>query len=60
MREAFDRSLVLLHQVVEIFGVAHDDGRLVDLVVVRDRGGVAATLINGDLLGQPLVANRLA
>ena len=51
MREAFDRSMVLLHEVVKIFGVANDNGRLVDLVVVLDRGGVAATLINRDLFG---------
>jgi hypothetical protein len=60
VREAFDRSMVLLHEVVEIFGVPDDDGRLVDLIVVRDSGSVAATLINGDLFGQPLVANGFA
>ena len=59
MREAFDRSMVLLHKVVKIFGVANDDGRLMDLVVVVNRGGVAPTLINCNFLRQPLGANGL-
>ena len=58
MREAFDRSMVLLHEVVEIFGVANNDGRLVSLVVVQDCCGVAGTLVDRELLRQPLVANR--
>jgi hypothetical protein len=59
MREAFDRSMVLLHEVVEIFGVANDDGRLVDLVIVVNRGRVAATLINRNLLWEPVSPNSL-
>ena len=57
MRNAFDRSMVLLHEVIEIFGVANDDGPLVDLIVVRDRGGVATTSVDRDFLRQPLPAN---
>jgi hypothetical protein len=59
MRDAFDRSMVLLHEVVEIFGVANDDGRLVDLVIGVNRGRVAATLINSNFLREPLGANGL-
>jgi len=37
-----------------------DDGRgLVRLVVARDRGGIAPTLINGDLLRKSLITNGL-
>jgi len=57
---AFDRPLVLLHDVVEIFGVSDGEGRLVSALVVLNRGSIAATLINGNLCGQPLVANRFA
>jgi hypothetical protein len=52
------RSMVLLHEVIKIFRVAQDHGGLVRLGVVRDRCGVAATLVDRDLLWEPLVPNR--
>ena len=60
VREAFHRPLVLLDDVIKIFRVANDNGGLVSLVVVRDRCRVAATLIDHDLLREPLVPNRFA
>ena len=51
--------MILLHEVIEIFRVADDNSRLVNLVVVRDRCRVATTLIDGDLLRQSLSANGL-
>jgi hypothetical protein len=59
MREPFHRAMVLLHDIIELLGVPDDNGGLVRLVVVRNRRRVAATLINSDLLGDPLSANGL-
>ena len=59
MRDASDRSMVLLHEVIEICGVADDDGRLVSLVVPLDRGCVRATLVDRELLWEPLSMNSL-
>ena len=50
-------SMILLHDIIEVFGVADNDGGLVNLVVVFDRRRVAATLIDGDFLRQSLIAN---
>ena len=52
-------SMILLHDIIEVFGVADNDGGLVNLVVVFDRRRVAATLIDGDFLRQSLSANGL-
>ena len=57
--DPFHGAMVLLHEVIEIFRVADDNSRLVNLVVVRDRCRVATTLIDGDLLRQSLSANGL-
>ncbi len=59
MRNAFDRSVILCHEIIQIFRLPNDTGRLVSPVVVRDRGWGAATLVNCDLLREPLGANRL-
>ena len=59
-RESFHGAMVLLHEVIQIFRVADDNRRLVNLVVISDRGRVAATLINRDFLWQSLSANGLA
>src|SRR5215813_942249 len=48
-RESFHCAMVRLYEVIQIFRVADDNRRLVNLVVMSDRGRVAATLINGDL-----------
>jgi site-specific DNA recombinase len=48
------------HDIIEILGVADNDGRLVSLVVALDRCRVCATLIDRDLLGPLLVTNGLA
>ena len=59
-RQPFHGSMVLLHDIIEILGVADDNGGLVRLVVVRNRCRVAPTLIDGDFLRQSLGANGLA
>ena len=51
--------MILLHDIIEILGVADDDRGLVRLVVVRNRCRVAATPVDGNLLRQPLGANGL-
>ena len=51
--------MVLLDDIIEVFTVANDNGGLVRLVVVRDRCRIRATPVNGNLLRQPLGANRL-
>ena len=56
-REPFYCSMVLLHDVIKIFGVADNNGCLMRLVVVRDRGCVGPTLINRALLRESLSAN---
>jgi hypothetical protein len=58
-RQPFHGAMVLLHEVIEIFRVADDTRGLVRLVVMRNRRRVAATLIDGNLLRQPLGAYRL-
>jgi hypothetical protein len=52
--------VILLYEIIKILRLPNDDSRLVSSIVVLDGGGVAATLINGDLLGQSLGANRFA
>jgi hypothetical protein len=51
--------MVLLHKVVEILTLPDPDRRLVDLIVVGNRCRVAATLINRNLLWEPVRTNRL-
>jgi hypothetical protein len=57
---SFHRTMVLLHKAIEIFGVPDDKGRLVNLVVMLNRGRIRATLIDGDFFWEPLGTNRLA
>jgi len=52
--------MVLFHDVVEILALPDRDDRLVDLIVVGNRGRVAATLINRNLLREPVGTNGLA
>jgi hypothetical protein len=59
-REPFHGSMILLYKIIKILRLPNDDSSLVSSIVVLDGGGVAATLINGDLLGQSLGANRFA
>ena len=56
-REPFHCPMVLLHDIIEIFGVPNDNGSLVCLVVVLNRRRVGPTLIDGDFLRQSLTAN---
>ena len=58
-RQPFHRPMVLFHHIIEIFRMADSDGRLMSLIVVRNRRRIRATLIDGDFLRQPLGANRL-
>ena len=48
-----------LHKSIEMFGVAADDHRLVRLVGVRKCCRMRATLLDGDLLRQSLMAHAL-
>jgi hypothetical protein len=59
-REPFHGSVVLFHHIVEILRLPNDNGRLVELVVVVNRRGVAPTLVNRDLLRESSGADRLA
>ena len=56
-RETFHRARILLHNIIEIFGAADNNGCLMSLVVVLNRCRVAPTLIDGDFLRQSLGAN---
>src|SRR5262245_44764274 len=58
--EPFHGAMILLYDIIEIFGVPDHDRPLVSLVVMRNRCRIAATLIDGDLLREPLSANRFA
>jgi hypothetical protein len=49
--------MILLHNLIEVFGVTNDNRGFVHLIVALDRRRVAATLIYGDFLRQPLQAN---
>jgi hypothetical protein len=46
MSDPFHSSVILFHDIIEIFAVADDDSRLVGPVVMFDRGCVRATLVN--------------
>jgi hypothetical protein len=50
--------MILLDGIIEELGVAQNNGGLVHRVVVRDRCCVAPTLVDRDLLGEPLGPNR--
>ena len=51
--------MVLLDKIIKILRLPDDDGGLVSAVKMRDRGRVAATVINRDLLREPVSTNRL-
>ena len=52
--------MILLHDVVQIFGLADDDRRAVFLIIALDRRFVGRTAIDRDLLWHTTVApNRL-
>ena len=57
---AFHRPMVLLHDMVEILALPDSDAGLVGPVVPLNRRGVAATLVDGDLLRDQLVTDSLA
>src|SRR4051812_9272629 len=52
--------MVLFDNIIEIFSIADNDGRLMSLVVVRNGCGIGLTLIDRDFLRHPLAANGLA
>ena len=56
---AFHRAMILLHDIVEILALSDGDGCLVGPVVLRNRRGVAPTLINRELLREPMGPNRV-
>src|SRR4051794_30172019 len=58
--ESFHRSMVLLHDIIEILGVTENDGCLVRLVVALDCRRVRATPVDSNLLGESLLTNRFA
>ncbi len=55
--DAFDRAMVLFDDVVEILDLTYFNHRSVLGIVALD-GGVGLTLIDGDLLGHTVAANR--
>ena len=58
-REPFDGSMVLFHDIVQVFHLPDDDGRAMRLVVALDRGFIGVTAVNGDGRGEPVAADRL-
>ena len=52
--------MVLFHDIVEILALPDGDAGLVGPVVTLNRRGVTATLVNRDLLRDPLVMDGLA
>jgi hypothetical protein len=58
--ESFSCSMVLFHNISEIFCLADHNGRLVCPVVVGNRRSVTPTLINRDLFRKSMSANGLA
>ena len=59
-RNPFHRSMVLFHEVIEIFDLADFDRGAVRLVIALDGGFIGVTAVNGDLLRHAVAANRLA
>src|SRR5215831_6524261 len=53
------RSMVLLDKIIKILRLSDDDGGLVSAVIMCDRCRVTATLINRDLLREPMSTHRL-
>jgi hypothetical protein len=51
--------MVLFYDIVEILALPDSDAGLVGLVVPLDRCRIRATLVDGDLLREPLGANGL-
>jgi hypothetical protein len=51
--------MVLFNKVVEVLGVADENRSVVVAVVVLNGLGIRPTLVDGDLLREPLGANRL-
>src|SRR5262245_678319 len=47
-------SMILLYEIIQIFGVADNNGCLMSLVVMRNRRRVGSTLIDGDFLWESL------
>ena len=51
--------MVLFDDIIQILDLADGDGRAVLLVIAFDRGFIGVTAVDGDLLGQPVAADRL-
>jgi hypothetical protein len=58
-RDPFCGSMILLHDIMQIFYLADDNGGAMFLVVALDRGFVRVAAVNGDRLGEPVAADRL-
>ena len=52
-----DGSMILLHDVVEVFHLTDDDGGAVGLVVALDSGFIGVAAVNRNFLGDPLTAD---
>ena len=52
-------TMILLHEIIEILGLADNNGCLKSLIVVRNGCRIRAALIDGDFFWEPLGANRL-
>ncbi len=57
MCDPFHRSMILLHEVIEILGVADNDGGLMGPVVACNRCRIRPTLIDSDFLWESLIGN---
>jgi hypothetical protein len=60
MSDPFHASMILFHDIIQIFTMTNDNPGLVRLVVVRDRCRIGPTLIDRDFLRHPLAAKGFA
>jgi hypothetical protein len=58
-RHPFDRSMVLFHDIIQIFHLPDDDVGAVLLIVALDGRFIRPASINGDRLGDPVTVDRL-
>jgi len=58
-RHPLDRSMVLFHNVIEIFDLADVDRGAVLRMIASDSRRIGLAAINGDLLGHAMTADRL-
>src|SRR5262249_38552497 len=52
-----DTSMILLHDIVEVFHLTDDDVGAVCLIVALDGGFIGVTAVDGDRLGETVAAD---